>query len=123
MVEEEKKEDDDDEERRRREAEEEERRRREAEEAALRDAQANQNQFDINLLQMKGIKVTVVGLKDYTTLNKFRITGALMDGNQVIIDENAKACAFTTKYKGFSKRPKSIVPSGLFIFIAYHDAI
>ena len=48
---------------------------------------------------MRGIKVTVVGLKDYNTLNKFRVAGALMDGNQVILDENGKPCAFTTKAK------------------------
>lgn len=57
------------------------------------------SRYDINLMAMKGIKVTVVGLKDYSTLNKFRVAGALMDGNQVIQDENGKPCAFTTKAK------------------------
>lgn len=90
----------DEEARRRREEEEEERRRREAEEEeARRRALEQQNQTGITLMQMKGIKVTVVGLKDYSTFNKFRVTGALMEGNSVLFDENGKACAFTTKAK------------------------
>ena len=94
-------EEEDEEARRRREEEEEERKRKEAEEEEARNRALleQQNQTGITLLQMKGIKVTVVGLKDYSTLNKFRVTGALMEGNSVLIDENGKACAFTTKAK------------------------
>ena len=48
---------------------------------------------------MKGIKLTIVGLKDYATFNKFRVSAALMDGDEILRDENMKLCAFTTKSK------------------------
>ncbi len=55
--------------------------------------------ISINMDYSKGVKLTIVTLRNFNLKLKFRVTGGLMESNQYIIDENAKDCIFATQSK------------------------
>lgn len=47
----------------------------------------------------KGLKLTILALRNFKMCPRFQITGGLMDGDEFILDENAQDCVFGTKSK------------------------
>jgi len=47
----------------------------------------------------KGLKLTILSLRNFKMCSRFQITGGLMDGDEFILDENAQDCVFGTKSK------------------------
>ena len=55
--------------------------------------------ISINLDYNKGLKLTIIGLRNFKLSSRFKITGGLMEDDKFIIDENARDCVFGTKSK------------------------
>jgi len=53
--------------------------------------------LSVDLEYYKGLKLTIVGLRNFAINSKFKITGGLMIDNEFILDENARDCVFATK--------------------------
>ncbi len=47
----------------------------------------------------KGLKLTILALRNFKMCSRFQITGGLMDGDEFVLDENAQDCVFGTKSK------------------------
>jgi len=55
--------------------------------------------ISINFDYSKGLKLIIVGLRNFSSSSRFKITGGIMEESTFVIDENAKDCVFSTKAK------------------------
>lgn len=83
--------------------EEEERRRREDEERRRKEEEERKRimnrlmNLSLTLNVSKGIKLTIYSIRYFTTRGFVKVSAALLDGANIILDEHARPCAYNTK--------------------------